>query len=204
MSNGYITQLGLFHDNMFNQYNLSCDLMEPFRPFVDSIVKECNPVKFDKEEKVLIYSLLNKELIIDDRKQTFLNTIKIYCKSVFTAIEEQNSSLIRFPKMSYRFMRVLVMFDLPTETAENRRNYTKFRKYLIKSGFMMMQQSVYVRLALNQTNAKGMIDSVKKNKPSEGLVQILTITEKQYSKMEIISGEYSNDTVDTDERLLML
>jgi len=106
--------------------------------------------------------------------------------------------------MSYRFMRVLVMFDLPTETSENRRNYTKFRKYLIKSGFMMMQQSVYVRLALNQTNAKGMIDSVKKNKPSEGLVQILTITEKQYSKMEIISGEYSNDTVDTDERLLML
>ena len=98
VSNGYITQLGLFHDNMFNQYNLSCDLMEPFRPFVDSIVKECNPVKFDKEEKVLIYSLLNKELIIDDRKQTFLNTIKIYCKSVFTAIEEQNSSLIRFPK----------------------------------------------------------------------------------------------------------
>lgn len=67
-------------------------------------------------------------------------------------------------------MRVLVMFDLPTETSENRRNYTKFRKYLIKSGFMMMQQSVYVRLALNQTNAKGMIDSVKKNKPSEGLV----------------------------------
>ena len=101
-------------------------------------------------------------------------------------------------------MRVLVMFDLPTETAENRRNYTKFRKYLIKSGFMMMQQSVFVRLALNQKNAKGMIDSVKKNKPSEGLVQILTITEKQYSKMELISGEYSNDTVDTDERLLML
>lgn len=101
-------------------------------------------------------------------------------------------------------MRVLVMFDLPTETAENRRNYTKFRKYLIKSGFMMMQQSVYVRLALNQTNAKGMIDGVKKNKPPEGLVQILTITEKQYSKMEIVSGDYSNDTVDTDERLLFL
>lgn len=98
VSNGYITQLGLFHDNMFNQYNLSCDLMEPFRPFVDSIVKKSNPKKFDKEEKVQIYTLLNKELIIDDRKQTFLNAIKMYCKSVFTAIEEQNSSLIRFPK----------------------------------------------------------------------------------------------------------
>jgi CRISPR-associated endonuclease Cas1 subtype II len=45
VANGYITQLGLFHDNMFNQYNLSCDLMEPFRPFVDEKVKEATPRK---------------------------------------------------------------------------------------------------------------------------------------------------------------
>ena len=48
-ANGYLTQLGLFHDNMFNQYNLSCDLMEPFRPFVDIAVKDMNPHKFEKE-----------------------------------------------------------------------------------------------------------------------------------------------------------
>lgn len=95
---GYSTALGIHHCNRQNNYNFSCDLMEPFRPFVDSIVKKSNPEKFDKEEKVQIYTLLNKELIIDDRKQTFLNAIKMYCKSVFTAIEEQNSSLIRFPK----------------------------------------------------------------------------------------------------------
>jgi CRISPR-associated protein Cas2 len=61
-----------------------------------------------------------------------------------------------------------------------------------------------VKLALNQNMANSIVDSIKKNKPPEGLVQILSVTEKQFSKMEIITGEYSNDTVDTDERLLIL
>ena len=52
--------------------------------------------------------------------------------------------------MSYRFMRILVMFDLPTETSEERRDYRKFRKNLIKNGFIMMQESVYVKLVMNQ------------------------------------------------------
>lgn len=98
ISNGYSTQLGLFHDNMFNQYNLSCDLMEPFRPFVDLLVKEMNPQKFEREEKIKILNLLNDELIIDERKQTMLNSIKIYCKSVFSAIEANDTALIRFVK----------------------------------------------------------------------------------------------------------
>ena len=106
--------------------------------------------------------------------------------------------------MSYRFMRIVVMFDLPTETPLHRHNYGKFRRYLIKSGFMMLQESIYVKLALNQNMANSIVDSIKKNKPPEGLVQILSVTEKQFSKMEIITGEYSNDTVDTDERLLIL
>lgn len=101
-------------------------------------------------------------------------------------------------------MRIIVMFDLPTETPLHRHNYGKFRRYLIKSGFMMLQESIYVKLALNQNMANSIVDSIKKNKPPEGLVQILSITEKQFSKMEIITGEYSNDTVDTDERLLIL
>ncbi len=101
-------------------------------------------------------------------------------------------------------MRVLVLFDLPTETPLNRRNYSKFRRFLIKSGFIMMQESVYTKLALNQNAARGIIDTVKKNKPSEGLVQIITITEKQFSKMEIISGDLKSDAVDSDERLLII
>lgn len=93
---GYSTQLGLFHDNMFNHFNLSCDLMEPFRPIVDRYVKELNPSKFDHEEKMKILSLFNEEFVIDDRKQTLLNTIKIYTKSVLDAIEMKDSAFIKF------------------------------------------------------------------------------------------------------------
>ena len=106
--------------------------------------------------------------------------------------------------MSYIFMRIMVLFDLPVETPLQRYNYGKFRRYLIKNGFMMMQESVYVKLALNQNTATAIIDALKKNKPPEGLVQILSVTEKQFSKIEIITGDYSSDTVDSDERLLML
>ena len=95
---GYITLLGLFHDNMFNQYNLSCDLMEPYRPFVDRLVKDMCVKKFDKEEKEIILNLLNDEVIVDGRKQTFTNSIKMYCKSVFSALEDNNTDLIRFPR----------------------------------------------------------------------------------------------------------
>ncbi len=77
--------------------------------------------------------------------------------------------------MSYRFMRIMVLFDLPVETPLQRHNYGKFRRYLIKNGFMMMQESVYVKLALNQNTAAAIIDALKKNKPPEGLVQILYV-----------------------------
>lgn len=101
-------------------------------------------------------------------------------------------------------MRVIVFFDLPTETALNRREYARFRKFLIKEGFIMMQESVYCKLALNLTVASSVIDRIKKNKPSGGLIQLLTITEKQYNSMEFVVGRKSSDTVDSDERLVIL
>ena len=63
---GYLTQLGLFHDNMFNQFNLSCDLMEPFRPFVDLKVRLMEPRQFEKSEKIELLKLLSEEFIIDE------------------------------------------------------------------------------------------------------------------------------------------
>lgn len=106
--------------------------------------------------------------------------------------------------MSYRFMRIIVFFDLPTETELDRKNYRKFRRSLIKSGFMMIQESVYAKLALNQNQSLQIIAEVKKLRPEKGLVQILNVTEKQFSKMEIISGRCNSDIVDSDERLLIL
>lgn len=105
--------------------------------------------------------------------------------------------------MSYRFMRVIVFFDLPTLTAENRREYTRFRKFLIKSGFLMMQESVYTKMALNQTAATSIAESVRKNKPLEGIVQMMTVTEKQYNRMEYVCGKFKSDVLCTDERLVI-
>ena len=96
------------------------------------------------------------------------------------------------------------MFDLPVATAKNMKDYRLFRKYLIKTGFLMMQESVYSKLAPNVAAADAVIDNIKKNKPPDGLVQVLKITEKQYSKMVFIVGSSRHDVLDTDERLVIL
>ena len=101
-------------------------------------------------------------------------------------------------------MRVLVFFDLPVVTAENRREYTRFRKFLLKNGFLMLQESVYCKLALNGTAEKAIVDNVYKNKPEEGLVQLLSVTEKQYSKMNIITRNLKSEILDSHERLVIL
>ena len=103
--------------------------------------------------------------------------------------------------MSYRFMRIFVFFDLPVETSENRRDYRRFRKFLIKNGFVMLQESVYCRMALNQTIVTQLI---KKNRPPKGLVQVMNVTEKQFSRMEFITGKFTSDVIDSDERLVIL
>lgn len=106
--------------------------------------------------------------------------------------------------MSYRFMRILVMFDLPVTTSAERKEYAKFRKYLIKSGFLMMQESVYCKLSPNSTLADAVIENVRKNKPEKGLVQVLRVTEKQYAKMEFIVGEGRSEVLSSDDRLVIL
>lgn len=106
--------------------------------------------------------------------------------------------------MSYRFMRVIVFFDLPTLTDTDRREYRRFRKLLIKNGFVMMQESVYVKMVLNATVQKSIVETIKKGKPADGLVQCLAITEKQFSNIVNISGEFRSDVIDTDERLVIL
>lgn len=98
VANGYITQLGLFHDNMFNHFNLGSDLMEPFRTLVDKIVYNLKPEIFNHNEKMELINILNKEVIIDGKINYVNNAIKIYCKSVFDAINQQDVSLIKFYK----------------------------------------------------------------------------------------------------------
>ena len=106
--------------------------------------------------------------------------------------------------MSYRFMRIVVFFDLPVLTAANRKDYRDFRKYLLQSGFMMIQESVYCKLAQNSTAADTIVENLKRNRPNDGIVQALKVTEKQYNKMDFIVGKKKNDVIDSDERLIIL
>ena len=101
-------------------------------------------------------------------------------------------------------MRILVFFDLPVITEKNRKDYRDFRKFLIKSGFLMVQESVYCKLVQNSTAADTIMENVKRHKPSAGLVQLLRVTEKQYSKMEYIVGSNTSNILDSDERLVIL
>lgn len=94
--NGYITQLGLFHDNMFNQFNLASDLMEPFRTLVDRKVISLDIDTFEPKEKMVLVNLLNEEVTINGRREYIVNAIKIYTRSVFDALQDNDVSLIKF------------------------------------------------------------------------------------------------------------
>ena len=95
-SNGCMTQLGIFHNSMFNPFNLSSDMMEPYRILVDRKVFRMSPQKFGHEEKMQLVNLLNSEVFMGGRKEYVNNAIKIYVKSVLDALGEQDDSLIRF------------------------------------------------------------------------------------------------------------
>jgi CRISPR-associated protein Cas2 len=101
-------------------------------------------------------------------------------------------------------MRMLVFFDLPTESAEDRKNYASFRKLLIKNGFLMMQKSVYCKLLMNMTAEQNIAQLLRKKKPPKGVIQILTITEKQFARMEFLTGEFHSEILDSDERLVVI
>ena len=94
-SNGYLTQIGIFHSNMFNHYNLSCDLMEPFRVLVDRLVYAMHPEQFEKTEKHKLWRILDDRVVIDHSSQTLMNALKIYTRSFFDAINDNDPGKIK-------------------------------------------------------------------------------------------------------------
>ena len=89
----------------------------------------------------------------------------------------------------YRFMWIIAMFDLPTDTKEARKAYTQFRKRLLKDGFAMMQYSVYVRHCASLENVDVHVGRVENALPGDGEVRILTVTESQYKRMHVFWGK---------------
>ena len=99
-------------------------------------------------------------------------------------------------------MRLIVLFDLPMTTKKEINAYTNFRKFLLKNGFIMMQQSVYCRLVVNANSAKLLRDHILKNLPPNGLIQLMQITEKQYSDIEYLLGKSQSHTIESTDRVI--
>ena len=96
VSNGYITQLGISHTNQFNQFNLSSDLMEPFRPLVDEVVIQMMPEIFEREQKLEIIRILQKEVQMSGKIYLLDYAIKLYTKSVLDALDDNDVNRLRF------------------------------------------------------------------------------------------------------------
>lgn len=106
--------------------------------------------------------------------------------------------------MKDKVMRTIIFFDLPNVYSIDKRNYNKFRKYLIKEGFIMLQESVYSKISLNNQQSDALIQRIKKNSPRKGVIQLLTITEKQYSNIQYILGNNENKVINSEDRLIVL
>ncbi|MFQ9423882.1 MAG: type II CRISPR-associated endonuclease Cas1 [Christensenellaceae bacterium] len=95
-ASGYLTQLGIWHDNEFNSFNLSCDLMEPFRVVVDRTALKIK--EKDKEFKKKLANILNYKTYIGGKNTTFDLAIRQYARSVFQALGQNDEKLIVFPE----------------------------------------------------------------------------------------------------------
>lgn len=106
---------------------------------------------------------------------------------------------------SYRIMRLFVLFDMPVEKEAQRKEYSKFRKFLLQDGFVMLQYSVYTRFCTNDTDAKKHIKRILGFKPKYGNIRILKITENQFNNMIMVAGERSEqELAENEEQLLII
>lgn len=101
-------------------------------------------------------------------------------------------------------MRMMLFFDLPSVTNSDKKEYRKFVKFIKKEGFIMLQESVYVKLATNQTNVDSELKQLKLNLPNGGYVALLNITEKQFNSISFLCGEFESDVINTDDKFIEL
>lgn len=98
---GYCSQIGVFHDNRFNAFNLACDLMEPFRPLIDRAVRDLDLSEFGREQKRELVQVLNEQIEIDGRSQYTVNAIRIFVRSALAALENEDLDRLTFPQFDY-------------------------------------------------------------------------------------------------------
>lgn len=102
----------------------------------------------------------------------------------------------------FRFMRSLLMFDLPVETTSDRRAYAKFVKFIKEQGFVLFQKSIYCKLSVNEAAAKSSEKAIKANLPKNGIVSMLTLTEKQFNSISYLLGDFNTDVLVSFDRVV--
>lgn len=105
---------------------------------------------------------------------------------------------------SYRYMRLFVIFDLPRYTSKQQKQANTFRKKLVDDGFLMLQESVYCKLALNDSVLQAVKHRVREMKPSEGDVMMFAVTEKQFEDIEFLLNLNASNVLDNTDRLVIL
>lgn len=101
-------------------------------------------------------------------------------------------------------MRIMLFFDLPRDTHDQRAAATKFVKKIKEEGFMMLQESVYTRLLLNPTAIGTIKARLQKIKPKEGNIMMLIVTEKQFGSMEYLLGQAPTAQINSTDRLVII
>lgn len=104
---------------------------------------------------------------------------------------------------AYQHMWIMVMFDLPTTTREERRAYMQFRDFLLDQSFVMSQYSIYLRHTSGRAQSAPIIERIKKSVPPEGKVDILQFTDRQYADIVSLRGRQRQDTRENPDQLLM-
>ena len=107
------------------------------------------------------------------------------------------------PMSEYKAMWLIAMFDLPVTTKVARREYARFRNFLLKEGFQRLQFSIYARFCSNEEAAHSFRQRIRKRLPSEGNIRLVSITDRQYGKMEVFIGQNKSKPEDTPNQLLL-
>ncbi len=101
-------------------------------------------------------------------------------------------------------MRLIIMFDLPTLTSADRKNYRQFRKHLLQDGFLMMQESIYTCILIDRQSANLLERKISMYSPNKGLVQSMIVTEKQFAAINFLTGKQNKSVENTFERLTVI
>ena len=209
IAKGLLPGIGIIHKGYNNPFNLSDDIIEVFRPLVDWYVYTYlkDAIVFKREHRLELIKLTTKDVLIKGCRQTLLNAINIFIDRILDIFEFGDISKFEdiLYYMGYRYMRMLLFFDLPVKSKVERKIYSKFRNALIKKGFFMIQYSVYAKIYANRDAAEPDKCIVRKIVPEKGNLRIMIVTEKQYSRMELIIGGISNqEKILTEESFIIL